>query len=415
MTTKIKPSSRFARLALLAGALALFATACEYRPEKGLVKHESEGKGGDHGAPEETQEPDPSSTENITDPGLGPTNPPPKPQGGYGLKLLAGSGARSYADGKGASAAFVQPIGIAVDADGNVVVADAGANRIRKVAKDGTVTTIAGSGEEGAANGAATDATFRGPRGVAIGVDGTIYVADTGNHLIRTIGPNGTVATLAGSPGKKGLKNAPGAGALFNAPIGIGIGPDGTLFVTEFDNHTIRVVSKDGKIVRQLAGTGVKGFKDEAALKAQFDSPVGIAVDAKGVVYVADAANNRIRKIADGKVSTLAGSRAGFKDGPGKDALLNIPYGLALAEDGNIYLTEFANNTVRRLDTKGAVTTIFASKDQQSVDSGTASPSPSPAKSKKEILQLPAGIASVGGKLYVANSGQSKIQIVAKS
>lgn len=412
MTTKLKPSSRSARLALLLGALALFATACEYRPEKGLVKHEAEDKGDGAGTetPEPSKEPDPKSTENITDSGLGPTNAPPKPQGGYGIKLLAGSGSRSYADGKGASAAFIQPIGVAVDPDGSVIVADAGANRIRKVAKDGTVTTIAGTGEEGATNGAATDATFRGPRGVAAGADGTIYVADTGNHLIRAISPTGTVSTLAGSPGKKGLKNAPGSGALFNAPIGIGIGPDGSLYVTEFDNHAIRLVSKDGKVVRQIAGTGTKGFKDAAALEAQFDSPVGIAVDAKGVVYIADAANNRIRKIADGKVTTIAGSRAGFKDGPGKDALLNIPYGLTL-EGSNLFVTEFANNTVRRVDAKGAVTTIFASKGEPLDES----PSPSPAKSTKEALQLPAGIASLDGKLYVADSGHSKIQVIAKS
>lgn len=412
MTTKLKPSSRFARLALLAGALALFATACEYRPEKGLVKHETEGETDGHGteSPEPSEEPNPASTENITDPGLGPTNAPPKAKGGYGIKLLAGSGSRSYADGKGSSAAFIQPIGVAVDSKGTVYVADAGANRIRKIAKDGTVTTVAGSGEGGASNGAAAAATFRGPRGVAVGPDGTVYVADTGNHVIRSISPSGTVATLAGSAGKKGLKNAPGAGALFNAPIGITVGPDGSLYVTEFDNHTVRLVSKDGKVVRQIAGTGTKGFKDEAALKAQFDSPVGIAVDAKGVVYVADAANNRIRTIAGGKVTTLAGSRAGFKDGPGKDALMNIPYGLTL-EDGVLFVTEFANNTVRRVDAKGAVTTIFASKGEPE----EASPSPSPAKSKKETLQLPAGIASLDGKLYVADSGHSKVQLIART
>jgi len=407
--TKINSTSRFARLALLFGALALFATACEYRPEKGLVSHESEDDAEPTGSPGASEEPNPSSTENITDPGLGATNAPPKAKGDYDIKLLAGSGSKSFADGKGASAAFIQPIGAAADADGNVIVADAGAHRIRKVARDGTVTTVAGTGQEGAANGAAASATFRGPRGVAVGADGTIYVADTGNHLIRAISPSGTVATLAGSPGKKGLKNAPGSGALFNAPIGIAVGPDGSLYVTEFDNHAIRLVSKDGKVVRQIAGTGTKGFKDAATLDSQFDSPVGIAVDKDGIIFIADAANNRIRKIAAGKVSTLSGSRAGFKDGPGKDALMNIPYGLTMASDGMLFVTEFANNTVRRVDAKGAVTTIFASKAEP-IDE---SPSPTP-KPKKETLQLPAGIAWFDGRLYVADSGHSKIQLIAR-
>lgn len=414
MTTKTGSISRIRRLIVALGLLALVTTACEYRPEKGKSvaaegeeEHSTEPSASASASGEPGLEPTPPGEEGITDPGLGPTNPPPKVSGDFKLTLLAGSGSATHKDGKGREAGFIQPTGITTAPDGSLIVVDSTAHRIRKVTTSGVVTTIAGSGKQGFKDGPALQAEFNTPRGVAVTKDGTIYVTDSLNHVIRTISPSGTVSTFAGSPTKRGLKNAAGRGALFNAPAGITIGPDGSFYVTEFDGMTVRLISSDAKIVRQIAGDGKKGFKDGAALAAQFDSPSGIAVDAKGVVYVADAANHRIRVISAGKVSTLAGSRAGFKDGAGKDALLNLPIGLTIDSDGVLWVTELANNTVRKI-AGGKVTTIFVSKPEPVVDE----PSPTPS-SKTETLQFPSGIALLRGVLYVTDTGHKKIQKLA--
>lgn len=412
MTTKIRSISRIRRLIVALGLLALVATACEYRPEKGKVQA-SEDEGEHSAEPtasgEASLEPTPPGEEGITDPGLGPTNPPPKVSGDFALSLVAGSGSATHKDGKGREAGFIQPTGITTTPDGALIVVDSTAHRIRKVTTAGVVTTIAGSGKQGFKDGPALEAEFNTPRGVAVAKDGTIYVTDSLNHVIRAISPAGTVSTFAGSPTKRGLKNAAGRGALFNAPAGITIGPDGSLYVTEFDGMTVRLISSDAKIVRQIAGDGKKGYKDGEALSAEFDSPAGIAVDAKGVVYVADAANHRIRTISGGKVATLVGERAGFKDGSGKAALLNLPFGLTIDSDGALWVTELANNTVRKI-AGSKVTTVWVSKPEPVIES---SESPSPSQSKKETLQFPSGIALLKGAFYVTDTGHKKIQKLA--
>ncbi|MGH2829513.1 MAG: hypothetical protein ACRDJM_03410 [Actinomycetota bacterium] len=381
---------------LALAALTMLLGACEYRPERGKVHAEESPS---HQASESPSIPGPNSTEGITDPGLGPTNPPPKVTGGYRVRTLAGSGSHSFADGKGAAAAFGNPFGIAAAPDGNVYVADAGSNRIRKIARDGTVTTFAGTGAEGYKDGPAAQAQFRFPRGVALGPDGSVFVADTFNHVIRVISPTGVVSTLVGTPGRKGLKNAPGTKAMLYAPVAIAVAADGrTLYVTEFENHIVRVLSRTGQVVKTLAGTGRKGFKDGDALKTQFDSPVGIVVDAAGTVFVADAANHRVRSIAGGTVRTIAGSRAGFKDGTGAAALLNLPFGLTTDRQGLLFVTDFANNTVRTVTKAGVVRTIVS--PPRGVSSGP------------NELNLPAGLSWLGGRLFLADSGSAKIRII---
>lgn len=398
MTTR--PSTHFRRLIVAIALLGLTLAACEYRPERGAIHISEEATETPHGEESGEPTPDPKGTEGITDPGLGPTNPPPRATGDYRLRTLAGSGSRTYLDGQGGAAAFINPVGIAVASDGTVYVADEGANRIRKITRNGTVTTIAGSGTEGHRDGAAAQAQFRRPRGVAIGANGTLYVADTQNHVIRAITAAGQVSTIVGTPGTKGFKNAPGRGAQLNAPVAIAVSADlKSLYVSEFDNHTIRLMSSSGRVVRTLAGTGRKGFKDGGASQAQFDSPVGIAVDAEGTVYVSDAANDRVRTISGGTVRTLAGSRAGFKDGTGTSALFNIPYGLTIDRSGVLYVTEFSNNSIRSITRAGVVKTVLAT---------SGSPGPN-------SLNLPAGLAWLGGRLFVADSGNSKIRIAERS
>jgi sugar lactone lactonase YvrE len=158
------------------------------------------------------------------------------------VSTLAGSGVSGFADGAGAAAEFDQPTGVAVDSAGNAFVADCGNNRIRKVTSAGVVTTFAGSGAGGAADGDSSSASFSCPGGVAIDTDGNLYVADAGNSLLRRISPTGVVSTLAGQSGVNGAQNGIGAAATFTNPFGVVVGADGTVYVADTFNHLVRKV-----------------------------------------------------------------------------------------------------------------------------------------------------------------------------
>jgi len=219
------------------------------------------------------------------------------------VTTLAGSGQAGYVDGVGLDAQFKSPASLAVDQAGNVYVADTTNNRIRKIAPDGTVTTLAGSTETGYAagyaDGPASQALFQGPRSVDVDGAGNVYVADTGNHCIRVISPGGAtsfiVTTLAGTP-EPGYADGQGAVARFNFPSGIAVDAQGNLYVADTANHRIRKITPDGTVTT-LAGSGTPGNADGPATEARFRGPEGVAVDAAGNVYVADTGNHRIRKI----------------------------------------------------------------------------------------------------------------------
>jgi sugar lactone lactonase YvrE len=215
------------------------------------------------------------------------------------VTTLAGSGQAGYVDGVGLDAQFKSPASLAVDQAGNVYVADTTNNRIRKIAPDGTVTTLAGSTETGYAagyaDGPASQALFQGPRSVDVDGAGNVYVADTGNHCIRAISPGGQVTTLAGTP-EPGYADGQGAVARFNFPSGIAADAQGNLYVADTANHRIRKITPDGAVTT-LAGSGTPGNADGPATEARFRGPEGVAVDSAGNVYVADTGNHRIRKI----------------------------------------------------------------------------------------------------------------------
>ncbi|WP_371867940.1 gluconolaconase [Pseudoduganella rivuli] len=227
---------------------------------------------------------------------------------------------------------FADPYGVALDANGNVYIADGGdANRIRRIAPDGTVTTLAG-GAEGYADGPAAQARFNTPSGIAIDRQGNLYVADTGNHAIRKITPDGTVSTLAGS-GVAGTADGIGKAAQFNGPVGLAVDDDGTVYVADTYNDTIRKIAPDG-VVSTLAGTGVPGDADGPALQASFDTPCALAIDTDGALLVADTRNDAIRRIGkDGSVSTVA--RAPEDE---RRPLLRRPLALARTHDGHVYI-----------------------------------------------------------------------------
>jgi sugar lactone lactonase YvrE len=267
--------------------------------------------------------------------------------GWAGISEILAGGPSGFADGKSRDARFADPFGIALDGDGNVYISDAGDNnRIRKIAADGTVTTIAGA-REGFADGPSTSAAFHTPSGIAFDAAGNLYVADTGNNAIRKITPQGIVTTAAGT-GKAGYRDGAAGEAQFNGPIGVAVDKQGNVYVADTYNDRIRVITPEG-LVKTLAGGDRPGFQDGAGLAARFDTPCGIAVNNNGELLIADTKNNAIRKLTrDGSVTTLA--RTPPED---HEALLRRPMNIMPTHDGFLYVTEVAQGRILQMSPAG--------------------------------------------------------------
>jgi len=268
------------------------------------------------------------------------------------VTTLAGS-SYGFADGSASTAQFGGPTGVAFDGNGNLYVADPNNQRIRKVViATGAVSTLAGNGTAGNVDGIGTAAQFTYPIGVAADGAGNLYVTDQGSHYIRKIVlATRAVTTLAGS-GTRGYADGIGSAALFSSPHGIAADGNGNLYVGDFNNHRIRRIVVATGAVSTIAGTGAVGMVDGAGSSAQFYGPTGVACDAVGNVYIADAYNNRIRKIsaATGDVTTLAGSgTAGTADGTGAAAQFNFPNGVAVDANGAVYVSDAQNNRLRAI------------------------------------------------------------------
>ena len=319
------------------------------------------------------------------------------------VNTLAGSGTNGYADGTGTAAQFYNPSGVAVGDDGTVYVADSNNHRIRKVTAAGVVSTLAGSGTYGYADGTGTAAQFYSPTGVEVDSAGTAYVADYSNHRIRKITAAGVVSTLAGG-GTGGYVDGTGTAARFYFPRDVAVDDAGTVCVADFGNNRIRKVTAAG-VVSTLAGSGTTGFADATGTAARFNSPRGVAVDGAGTVYVADRDNNRIRKVtAAGVVSTLAGSgTAGFADGTGAGAQFNYPTGVAVDGDGTVYVADQSNNRIRKVSAAGVVSTMAGSGTAGFADgTGTAAQ-----------FNNPFGLAvDAAGTVYVADQSNNRIRKV---
>ena len=332
------------------------------------------------------------------------------------VTTLAGlAGNPGSANGMGSAAQFNIPYGPALDASGNLYLADSGNNTIRKVTSGGIVTTIAGVvGTIGSANGSGTLATFNSPEGVAVDGSGNVYVADTGNNLIRMITFSGsawTVSTVAGS-GATGSANGTGTGASFNGPRGMAFDSSGNLYVADWGNNMIRMITISGGIgtVSTLAGTITAGHADGTNAQATFNGPRTVAVDGSGNVYVADWGNDTIREIASGGgVTTLAGQVgvAGFADGAGAAAIFNGNYGVAVDASGNIYVADTANNLIRKMTVSSGVGTV-------STFAGTPAPAGS-ADGSGSVARFnqPRGVAmDSSGNIYVADTNNDTIREV---
>lgn len=285
------------------------------------------------------------------------------------------SGGPGNVDGTGSAARFLSPRGIAVDASGNVFVADTPSQIIRKITKTGVVTTFAGKrNSTGSVDGTGEAATFATPEGLAMGAGGTLYVAD--GRTVRKITKTGVVTTLAGMADEGGSVDGTGPTARFDQLTAITVAPDGTLYGVEYESHTVRKITQAG-VVTTLAGlAGEFGTTDGTGSAARFNYPTGITADKNGVLYVADADNHTIRKITPaGVVSTFAGmaGEAGTADGTGSAARFEYPTGVTTDSQGNVYVTDNDNATVRKITPAGVVTTLAGMAGQYGSQDGTGS------------------------------------------
>lgn len=303
---------------------------------------------------------------------------------------------------------FQFPVGIATDSAGSLYVSDSGADAVLKVTQSATIALSIGSpGKPGVADGNAASAQFNNPTGVAVATNGAIYVTDTANGTIRQITPTGTVSTLAGSTTNRGNQDGIGAAATFSSPVAVAIDGTGVLYVTDALNHTIRQISPGGTVNTLAGSAGSSGSADGTGSAARFNHPTGIAVDRAGNVYVADTTNNTVRKITTtGEVTTLAGlpGVSGAQDGRGNEALFNNPVGLAVNASGTVFLSDTGNSTVRQITPAGVVTTLAGMPGVAGFRDGT---------NNAAWFHTPQGLAlDATGNVYVADTGNAAIRKV---
>jgi ABC-type branched-subunit amino acid transport system substrate-binding protein len=326
---------------------------------------------------------------------------------GVTVSTLAGDGHWGYRDGPGAQARFngIEG-GMAVDNQGNVYVAER-AHRIRQITPGGTVSTLAGTGVPGYADGPGSTAQFNYPNGVAVDTSGNVYVADTFNHRIRIIRPDRAVNTLAGD-GEAGYRDGPGAQAQFNAPTDVAVDTVGVIYVADSRNNRIRAISPEG-MVTTLAGSGERGFQDGPPEQAQFDGPSRLVVDAAGNVYVCDSldreyrGNHAIRRITpDGAVTTAAGNgQPGLADGPLAEARFYHLGGLDVDAAGNLYVADVLSERIRLITSQGMVYTL----------AGTGASGYADGPGSKATFLWPKGVVLAGaGRLYVADCASNRIR-----
>jgi streptogramin lyase len=325
------------------------------------------------------------------------------------VTTLAGSaGSAGSADGASGTARFNYPNGVAVDSSGNIYVADTYNSTIRKITSNGAVGTLAGTaGSSGATDGTGSAARFNGPVGVALDALGNVYVADFYNDTIRKVASGQVVTTVAGATGTRGSTNATGGAARFNFPYGVAVTGAGNIYVADSQNDTIRSITPGGAVATFAGGVLTPGATDGTGTGARFNTPDGVAVDGSGNVYVADTNNHTIRKITPaGVATTFAGSalNPGSANGTGSAARFNYPSGVAVDSAGNVYVADTANHTIRKITPGGVVTTLAGLAGSFGPTDGTGSVA---------RFYGPSGVAVDGsGNVYVADTDNDTIRKV---
>jgi sugar lactone lactonase YvrE len=329
------------------------------------------------------------------------------------VRNYAGRSDRAGAlDGAIAGATFMSPSGLAVDAAGNLFVADSGSFTIREISA-GQVTTPAGNaGVAGAADG--RPGSFAGPIGIAYSpIDDFLLIADRGNDVVRLRYPGdrqlGYVLTIGGALRQPGMVDGIFELSRFSAPSAVAPDPRGKLYVADSGNHRIRKLTTVREYIgyystETFAGSS-EGSEDGPAAVARFRNPSGVAVDGEEIVYVADTGNHTIRKIVDGVVTTLAGlpGSAGSADGYGTDARFRAPTAITVDGRGNLYVCDTGNHTIRKVSPSGLVTTVAGSAGTPGDSEGTGAGA---------RLSSPGGITvDANGAIYIADTGNHRVCI----
>ncbi len=331
------------------------------------------------------------------------------------VSTFAGSTVAGNVNGTGPAASFNGPIGVAVDSSGNLYVADSANNEIRLITPAGVVTTLAGTGTAGFVDNTTGNlAAFNYPTGVTVDASGNIYVADFYNNRIRKIVCTSlvasacTVTTLAGQT-SAGSLDGTGAAAQFNQPSGVAVDSSGNVYVADSANNEIRKITPAG-VVTTIAGSTTAGSANGSGTSASFNKPSGVAVDSSGNVYVADFLNNEIRMInASDVVSTLAGqTTAGNTNGTGSAAQFHGPNDVAVDAAGNVYVADSVNNEIRLVAPTGLVSTLAGTGAQGAVNGAATT----------ATFYSPSGLAvvtsgSAAGQVFVGDLGNNEIREIA--
>lgn len=301
-----------------------------------------------------------------------------------------GTGTAGLQNGTGANVEFNLPTDLALDASGNIYVAEQGNNVIRKISPSGEVATYAGDGKAGYKDGPASTAEFNAPEGMVVDNTGNLYVADSKNNVIRVISQTGQVSTYAGTT-TQGYKDGANTSAQFSSPNGLAIDKAGNLYVADYLNNAIRKIASGGG-VSTYAGSGTVGLNNGAATTATFNAPSGLAIDASNNLYVADAGNNAVRQISSGgQVSTLASG-------------LNAPSRVGVDMSGNVYFSA-GNNTIQKIASGGKVTNYAGNGTAGYIDDGLLT----------SEFNTPLGlIVSVAGTILVADSKNNMLRLLAQ-
>ena len=331
------------------------------------------------------------------------------------LSIVAGTWTAGYSGdgGPAASAQLGDPECLAFDAGGNLYIADLDNHRVRRVAVGGTITTVAGNGSPDYAGdgGLATDAALD-PAAVAPDSDGGFYIADKTNNVIRRVAANGIISTVAGT-GSSGFSGDGGAAATarLNYPSGIALDTAGNLFIADQRNHVVRMVASNG-IITTVVGTGSAGLSGDGGLAtdAQLDAPGSVRLDAAGNLYITDYYSDRVRKVATNHlITTVAGSTWGGylgDGGPATSATLDWPSDAVMSADGNLYIADYGNNVVRKVAQNGIITTLAGN--------GAEGYSGDGAPAIRAQFNAPNGVAvDSNGSLYIADSRNSAVRKVA--
>ena len=336
------------------------------------------------------------------------------------ITTVAGGGSSYPGDGGPAvNAELSDPYGVAVDKSGNVFIVDEGHNRIRKMDANGIIFTVAGNGTNGYAGdgGSATNAELSDPFGVAVDAAGNLFIADWLNNRVRKVDTNGIITTVAGngSYGYTGDGN-PATNAEFRCPAGVAVDSTGNLYISDYYNYVVRVVDANG-IIRTVAGNGhgagtqFGGYSGDGglAVDAELWRPAGLTLDESGNLFIADYWNTVIRKVdANGIITTAAGDgTAGYfgDEGPATNSELNYPFDAAVDLQGNLFIADTKNNVIREVSTDGTILTMAGTGEEgHTGDGGVAT---------HAEMGEPNGVAvDVSGSLYVADYSNSLIRKV---